>query len=568
MIGQFPKDKRLVPFSVEFWAVGAIALGIFLRIINLGRREFWYDEVLALLLSSGQKIAYQTPEELPVELADYTPLLNLPPISGVGDFVKTLANLLRGLAGGEPHPPLFYLSQHFWLYLFGNSEMAMRSLGVILSIGAIAIAYGLGQIILGHRGGLLLAALFAINPFYLFHSLNLRMYCPLVLWVTLSALALLQVMGMNHSELEINQKSGRSAKIFWTLLLIGSVTAGCMTFYLFAYWMITLGVVVLVLDRRHWWQHGLCLGAGVLITVPWGLWGTRQQLRNADFGRFNAPPGFFASMLKHLEDVASTLGIHLLVGDWVTSLPKNIVTIAGLLAICLLIAGTISIWQKRDGSSSEESVNYNRRLLILGFLFGIFPLLLALAVDIISGKFTLGFGWGRSMIFILPGSLLLITILIERSPGSWRQSLAGIILFLYLGISVGDFTLRHRRMFHQIADIISAQPNRPTLIAMNSRAWGHVMRLAYYISPEMPVMLLAQDAPDLAPALENALKDNSAKYNRVLWLDSGHPIWSDETTDAEKQAIEKVLQSEFYLQDTRSVSGTMNSDEFTIRLYQ
>ena len=172
MIGQFPKDKRLVPFSVEFWAVGAIALGILLRIINLGRREFWYDEVLALLLSSGQKIAYQTPQELPVKLADYTSLLNLPPISGVGDFVKTLANLLRGLAGGEPHPPLFYLSQHFWLYLFGNSEMAMRSLGVILSIGAIAIAYGLGKIILGHRGGLLLAALFAINPFYLFRPIK------------------------------------------------------------------------------------------------------------------------------------------------------------------------------------------------------------------------------------------------------------------------------------------------------------------------------------------------------------------------------------------------------------
>ena len=95
-----------------------------------------------------------------MKLADYTSLLHLPPMSGVGDFVKTLANLLRALAGGEPHPPLFYLSQHFWLYLFGNSEAAMRSLGVILSIGAIACAYGLGKILLGHRGGLLLGALF------------------------------------------------------------------------------------------------------------------------------------------------------------------------------------------------------------------------------------------------------------------------------------------------------------------------------------------------------------------------------------------------------------------------
>ncbi len=48
-------------------------------------------------------------------------------------------------------------------------------------------AYGLGRVVLGHRGGLLLAALLGINPFYLFHSLNLRMYAPLVLWATLSA---------------------------------------------------------------------------------------------------------------------------------------------------------------------------------------------------------------------------------------------------------------------------------------------------------------------------------------------------------------------------------------------
>lgn len=567
------KNQPLVPFSVEVWAIAAIALGIFLRIINLGSREFWYDEVLSLLLSTGQKIAYQTPEELPVKLADYTALLNLPAMSGIGDVLNTVPNLLRGIVGGEPHPPLFYLSQHFWLYLFGNSEIAMRSLGMILSIGAIAIAYGLGKTLLGHRGGLLLAALFAINPFYLFHSLNLRMYGPLVLWVTLSALSLLKVIDIDRSEMDsemnLPPKSGREVKFLWTLLLIGSVTAGCMTFYLFAYWMITLGAIVLCLDMRHWWQHGLRLGAGVFLTIPWGLWGTRQQLRNADFGRFDAPPGFLASMLKHLEDVASTLGIHLFLGDWITSLPKIIATIAGVFAIGCLMGGIIYLWQHHDRSTrTEASLTHDRRLLILGIIMGIFPLLLALSVDIISGKFTLGFGWGRSLIFILPGSLLLITILIERSPGRWRQSLAGILLFLYLSISIGDFTLRPREMFHQIAETIATQPNSPTLIAMNSRAWGHVMRLAYYISPQMPVMLLAQDAANLAPALEKVLKNSPITYDRILWLDTAAPIWSDPTTDAEKQAITKLLQSQFSLTDTQSLSGTMNSDEFTMQLYQ
>ncbi len=586
---------QLIPFAWEFWALGAIAAGIFLRIIHLGDRELWYDEVLSLLLSNGQKIAYQTPADLPVKLAVYSDLLTLPPVAGVGDFLNNLVNLLRGIVGGEPHPPLFYLSQHFWLYLFGNGEAAMRSLGVVLSIGAIAISYHLGVLLLGHRGGLFLAALLAVNPFYLSHSLNLRMYGPLVLWTLLTTLSLLQLIRLekvrwadfSHPN---NYEKMRSAKLLWTLLLIASVTAGCMTFYLFAYWMITLGVVVLFLDRQHWWQHGLRLGAGVLCTIPWALWGTLQQLRNADFGRFNAPAGFWASMGQHLQDVANTLGIHLLIGDWVTSLPPGlpnyIPAIAGFMILGLLIFGMIfgivfginyagqNARQNPENDPDKSSGYSHHSLLILGCLLSLFPLCLALAVDIISGKFTLGFGWGRSMIFILPGSLLLMAILImgrSHSPSTrdrWRPKIAVIVLLLYLGISLADFTLRQREMFHQVADIISTEPQLPTLIAMNSKAWGHVMRLAYYIPPTMPVMLLAAPASELASGLEKTLAEKSTEYDQVLWVDSHAPIWSQPTTETEKQAITKVLASQFQLQETWQLSGTMNSDEFTVQLYR
>jgi hypothetical protein len=199
-------------------------------------------------------------------------------------------------------------------------------------------------------------------------------------------------------------------------------------------------------------------------------------------------------------------------------------------------------------------------------------------VDIISGKFTLGFGWGRSMIFILPGSLLLMAILImgrSNSPSAsdgWRPKIAGFVLLLYLSINLGDFSLRPREMFYQIADIlmteISPEAQLPTLIALNSKAWGHVMRLAYYIPPTMPVMLLAAPAPELAIDLEKILADKSTEYEQVLWVDSHAPIWSQPTTDTEKQAITKVLASPFQLQGTWQLSGTMNSDEFTVQLYR
>ncbi|MEQ8961993.1 MAG: hypothetical protein RLP02_29380, partial [Coleofasciculus sp. C2-GNP5-27] len=137
---------------------------------------------------------------------------------------------------------------------------------------------------------------------------------------------------------------------------------------------------------------------------------------------------------------------------------------------------------------------------------------------------------------------------------------------------IGDFTVRDRRMFHQIADFIEQEPTTPTLIAMNSQAWGHVLRLAYYIPPDLPVTLLAQSPAKLAPALETTLDTQTGNFPRVLWLDSGDPVWSEPETQAEKlqfqQNIQTTLTSEYELVKTQPLVGTMDIDQFTVHLYQ
>ena len=64
------------------------------------------------------------------------------------------------------------------------------------------------------------------------------------------------------------------------------------------------------------------------------------------------------------------------------------------------------------------------------------------------------------------------------------------LLLFYLTVNITDFSWRSRWMFHRIADIIEQETAQPTLVAMNSSAWGHVLRLAYYLPSESPVMLL------------------------------------------------------------------------------
>jgi len=567
----FTIPKSPVRFSLELLLIMAIASAILLRIINLGSREFWYDEVLSLILSNGQQVNYKAPGDLPVVLRDYTTLLSLPAESSLGEVIKTVKNVFNGILG-DVHPPLSYLSLHFWMRLFGNSEAAMRSLMALMSVGAIGSAYGLGRVVLGHRGGLLLAALLGTNPFFLFHSLNARMYAPLVLWTTLSSWAMLELMEARGEELKVRglkkvEDSGQqpqpdnlqpskpsvSRQILWSVVLIGSVAAGLLTQYLFAYWVITLGVFVLVFDRRRWWQQGLRLGAGILLWMPWFFWGTRHQSRLREVG------GQF-SKGTHLGDIAQTLGTHLLLGDWVTSLPEGRAIVAGCVVVVVLFACTITLWRQGE-----------RYKLGMALILGIFPLLLALTVDIVTRKYSIGFGGGRSMLFILLGCLLLLALWLERAAGRWREPAAAVLLLLYLSISIGDFSTRQRWLFHDLANLIQQNPTTPTLVAMNSRAWGHILRLAYYIPPTAPVSLLAQNPGDLAPALDKILTTEAERYPRVIWLNSARPVNKAPKTEAEKQQIQKdiqrVLNSKFKLVKTQPLSGTMILDEFTLNLY-
>lgn len=534
-------------FSLEKSLLLAIFLGVCLRFIYLGSREFWYDEVLSLLLATGQKLSYKTPEAFPVSLSDYASLLTLPVESNLGEILTTFKNLLRGLAA-EPHPPLFFISQHFWLRLFGNSETAMRSLGVLLSCISIFGAYKLGKIIANHRLGLLLAGLLSLNPFFFFQSLNIRMYNSLILWVILSTLASLQL---------LTEKLSHRNKIFANILLIFSVTCGLITFYQYAYFILALAALALFLQPqkpKKFILHWLRLGVGVLLAVPWIVWGFSQQLKNADLGRFNTPNNVFIAFLLHLRDVAESLGVNLLVGDWQTSLSLPIVVSTGILFALLLLGAIFILW------------NPERQKLGIALILSIFPLLIAFAVDFASKKYTLA--ENSKSITILPGSLLLLSLAISHLSPRWQKGLIASLLVLYLSLSVGDFSLRNRQMFHSINDIVQQQPTTPTLIAMNARAWGYILRLAYYIKPNAALMLLAQESANLAPNLEKLLNYEASIYQRILWIDVAAPIWSPSSTPAEKQKLKNVLNSKFELTQTQELFGTQDLDRLTLKVYQ
>lgn len=541
------------------------ALGVLLRSLWIGKRELWYDEVLSVLLSTSQKNAYKLPDE-PFAVKDLASVLNLPAEQGLGGTVETVKNLLKGTLG-DPHPPLFYLSEHGWMRLFGNSEVALRSLVLLSSLVTLLVAYGLGKRVLGQRGGLVFTALLSLNPFFFSHSLNLRMYAPMVLWVVVSGGCWLTLVGFEEGGESAGEGYAKGWRQ-WALRggVVIALLAGLLTQYLFAYWFFGIAALMLYLDRKHWRQNALMLAASILLFMPWALWGTRQQARNRGdvFDQISAVGGPLQSALQHGKDLAQTLANHLLLGHLTTSMApvgdpiKPTAVAVGCAVIGFLGVCVVGLYRRRQ-----------YRVLMIGSLMGLLPLAVAVAIDVVANKYTVGFGWGRSTIVALPGCLLLVSAWLTLSAGRWRSPLTAGLLVIYLTVVVVDFGGRDRQMFHTVNSEL-LKTDRPTLVVMNSRAWGHVLRLVYYLDQTANAEVLATSPAALPAALKTALA--AKNYDRLLWLRSEYPLWNLPETEAAAIALttetKSLLQAQHPLADSQKLRGTMNLDRFDLQVYQ
>ncbi|MEM7062774.1 MAG: glycosyltransferase family 39 protein [Cyanobacteria bacterium P01_B01_bin.77] len=547
------RSEPLFFLPLEPVLMGIIGIAIALRFLLLTRHELWYDEALSILLSSGQKLSYQAPGATPIALKDYSQLLQIPAEQGLGDILETIKNTLKGILG-DAHPPLFYLGQHVWMRLFGAGIAVQRSLVVLTSIGTIGCGYGLGRLVLGARGGLILAALLATNPFFLAHSLNLRMYTLLTFWAVLSQWLLLLLLDYDSQK--------RPWRPLWLGLAV-AVAGGLLTQYLYAYCLISLGITVLVLGRRHWLRSGSALGMGVLLSLPWVLWGTRQQANNrADVLKQISVEGSPAEIAwRHFQDIAHTLANHLLLGHWTTGFKpygESIKPTAVIVGIGVIIFLVFILWQLRR----------ERRILATGVVLGLIPLLVALGLDILTNKFTVGFGWGRSTIVALPGCLLLIAswlMTLQR----WQQPVIAGMLALYLVMGVGGFMGRDRNIFRTLDTLI--EPEQSTLIVINSKAWGNVSRLAYHIDgSQKPVDILMRSPAELAADLEIVVDTGS--YDQILFANTRYPVWDTPKNNDIAQALyrdaQAALEPNYRLTEQTFLTGTMKLDRFEIRAYR
>jgi hypothetical protein len=123
-------------------------LGAALRLHHLGHQEIWLDETLQLRMATAQRL---------------------------GEALRL-----------EYSPPLGYLLWRGWVGLFGESELALRSLAALFGILFVPAAIAAGRAILSPAAGLWAGAVAATSPLHVYYSQEARVYSLLCLAILLA----------------------------------------------------------------------------------------------------------------------------------------------------------------------------------------------------------------------------------------------------------------------------------------------------------------------------------------------------------------------------------------------
>ena len=131
-------------------------------------------------------------QSIVVFLTNHTPLLYLTQslwrdeAFSVWIARDSLSELIRRTSG-DFNPPLYYVLLHYWMRIFGKSEIALRGLSILFFILFLFVTYKFARKLFTTHAAAWTTTLFMlVNPMLLYFAFELRMYSLLVLLVTTS----------------------------------------------------------------------------------------------------------------------------------------------------------------------------------------------------------------------------------------------------------------------------------------------------------------------------------------------------------------------------------------------
>jgi uncharacterized membrane protein len=127
-------------FTAPLVLSGILIAGTLLRVYDLGTESLWLDEGISIFR------ARLSPSQLFESLSLST------------------------------HQPLYYLILHYWINLFGDSAISVRSLSSVFGVLSVFMMYKVAKGICGEKAGLMSALIMGVSVFHVWYSQEARNY--------------------------------------------------------------------------------------------------------------------------------------------------------------------------------------------------------------------------------------------------------------------------------------------------------------------------------------------------------------------------------------------------------
>ncbi|MGO9455978.1 MAG: glycosyltransferase family 39 protein [Acidimicrobiales bacterium] len=159
-------------------------------------------------------------------------------------------------------PPLYYVLLHFWMKVFGSSDLGVRSLSGALSVATLPVAWLAGRRFGGRPVAWVLLALLASAPFAVYYGTEARMYSLVMLETACGFVALGRVLERPRPGNLVALAVVVAALLYsqyWAVYLVGSLG-------LWLLWQAWRG-------REAWRSSArwaiVAVAGGVVLFLPW-----------------------------------------------------------------------------------------------------------------------------------------------------------------------------------------------------------------------------------------------------------------------------------------------------------
>ncbi len=338
------------------------------------------------------------------------------------------------LTAKDFNPPLYYLLLHFWMKLFGWSEISLRSFSLIFFWATVYVCMHFIEDILKIKGkkSWIYLILIILNPLLNYYAFEARMYTLFTFFATLSFYSFFRK--KNH-------------------LYLLSTILGLYTHYFMIFVLASQAVYIWYISKKYNIPHKSLkkmILTPLYVFAPWLLFVLIQK------HFFSSSFWLAKSNIKTLIDLPALLYTGYEPGG-VSKIAAGIITLISLFFWGILFAG-IKLMKKHKKMHEEAH-------LLFKFLF-IWSIIIPTAIVFIS--FIKPIFFPRYIIFATPGLLLLLFFVLEFFRRRTQKILILIMFLITIGYGINQVKYRKKDNFRKTMHEIKALAKKDDVVYVES----------------------------------------------------------------------------------------------------